>query len=227
TGYCGVAAIGVAQEFQRVWTAYERQTSTGTTRWWFTKDDRRVSCYYFYLWDLDFGPAFVKICTYFPYPAKIWINGHEWAKRQARHAGIGFTELSNGFAATADPPALQQICDRLGPGVINVVVQRWLALLPQPSPTPTVTPATGGRPPCGRSSSPAPSSSTHPATPAGSSKRSSPTTSTSVGPTTWRSSLTAVSAAIPQAPSAPPSTAATTAAWWSTSSTSTPASSSI
>ena len=50
TGYSGVAAIGVAQEFQRVWTAYERQTSTGTTRWWFTKDDRRVSCYYFYLW---------------------------------------------------------------------------------------------------------------------------------------------------------------------------------
>jgi hypothetical protein len=132
TGRCGVAAIGVAQEFQRVWTAYERQTSTGTPQWWFTKDDRRVSCYYFYLYDLDFGPAFVKICTYFPYPAKIWINGHEWAKRQASHAGIGFTELSNGFAATADPPALQQICDRLGPGVINVFVQRWLALLPQP-----------------------------------------------------------------------------------------------
>ena len=132
TGRCGVAAIGVAQEFQRVWTAYERQTSTGRPQWWFTKDDRRVSCYYFYLYDLDFGPAFVKICTYFPYPAKIWINGHEWAKRQASHAGIGFTELSNGFAATADPPALQQICDRLGPGVINVFVQRWLALLPQP-----------------------------------------------------------------------------------------------
>jgi hypothetical protein len=47
TGRSGVAAIGVAQEFQRVWTAYERQTSTGTPQWWFTKDDRRVSCYYF------------------------------------------------------------------------------------------------------------------------------------------------------------------------------------
>jgi hypothetical protein len=132
TGHSGVAAIGMAQEFQRVWTAYQRQSSTGTTWWWFTKDDRRVCCYYFYLYDLDFGPAFVKICTYFPYPAKIWINGHEWAKRQATHAGIGFTELSNGFAATAEPAALQQICDRLGPGAINVFVQRWLAALPQP-----------------------------------------------------------------------------------------------
>ena len=64
--------------------------------------------------------------------SQIWINGHEWAKRHARHAGIGFTELSNGFAASAAPPALQQICDRLGPGVVNVFVQRWLALLPQP-----------------------------------------------------------------------------------------------
>lgn len=132
TGHSGVAGIGVAQEFQRVWTAYERRTSTGAPQWWFTKDDRRVSCYYFYLWDVDFGPAFIKICTYFPYPAKIWLNGHEWAKRQAVQAGIGFTELSNGFATTDDPAVLQAICDRLGPGTINVFVQRWLSVLPQP-----------------------------------------------------------------------------------------------
>jgi hypothetical protein len=112
----GVAAIGVAQEFQRVWTAYERQTSTGAVQWWFTKADRRVTCYYFYLWDADFGPAFIKVCSYFPDPAKVWINGHEWAKRQAIQAGIGFTELSNGFATCEDPVALQEICDRLGPG---------------------------------------------------------------------------------------------------------------
>jgi hypothetical protein len=34
---------------------------------------------------------------------KIWVNGHEWAKQQATKAGIGFTELSNGFAAFEDP----------------------------------------------------------------------------------------------------------------------------
>jgi hypothetical protein len=132
TGRSGVAAIGVAQEFQRVWTAYERQTSTGSPQWCFTKADRRVSVYYFYLWDSDFGPAFIKVCTYFPYPAKIWLNGHEWAKRQAIKAGIGFTALSNGFAATDDPTGLQDICDRLGPGTITVFVERWLARLPLP-----------------------------------------------------------------------------------------------
>ena len=52
---------------------------------WFSfhKADRRVTCFYFYLWDADFGPAFIKVCAYFPYPIKVWLNGHEWAKRQA------------------------------------------------------------------------------------------------------------------------------------------------
>ena len=53
----------------------------------FTKENRRVTVYYFYLWDEDFGPAFIKICAYFPYPVKVWVNGHEWAKRQAARAG--------------------------------------------------------------------------------------------------------------------------------------------
>jgi hypothetical protein len=132
TGRPGVAAIGVAQEFQRVWTAYEGKTSTGTPRWSFVKSDRRVTCYYFYLWDEGFGPAFIKVCAWFPYPAKIWVNGHEWVKRQAARAGIAVTALSNGFAACDDPVALQQICDRLQPGTIEVFAQRWLHRLPLP-----------------------------------------------------------------------------------------------
>jgi hypothetical protein len=53
-------------------------------------------------------------------------------KRQATHAGIGFTELSNGFAATDDPVGLQAICDRLGPEEITVFAERWLTVLPLP-----------------------------------------------------------------------------------------------
>jgi hypothetical protein len=91
TGRSGVAAIGVAQEFQRVWTAYEGTTFTGTPRWSFVKSDRRVTCYYFYCGMRGFGPAFIKVCAYFPYPAKIWLNGHEWVKRQAARAGIALS----------------------------------------------------------------------------------------------------------------------------------------
>jgi hypothetical protein len=91
-----------------------------------------VTSYYFYLWDDEFGPAFIKVCAYFPYPAKIWVNGHEWAKRQASREGIGYRELSDGFAATDDPAGLQRICDRLGPATIEAFAQRWFALLPLP-----------------------------------------------------------------------------------------------
>src|SRR3954465_5838219 len=41
--------------------------------------------------DADFGPLFLKFCSYFPYTARLCLNGHEWAKRQAAQAGIGFT----------------------------------------------------------------------------------------------------------------------------------------
>lgn len=132
TGRSGVAAIGVAQEFQRVWTACQRETRTAAPQYTFAKADRRVTCYYFYLWDQGFGPAFIKVCAYFPYPAKIWVNGHEWAKRQCLKAGIGYRELSNGFASCDDPAALQDICDRLGPAVIEAFAQRWLHRLPLP-----------------------------------------------------------------------------------------------
>jgi hypothetical protein len=137
TGRSGVAAIGVAQEFARVFTA-----TTGTVRaeggaphFAWAKADRRVTAYYFYLWDTDFGPAFIKIVAYFPYPVKIWLNGHHWAQRQATKAGIEFTTLapgSNSFASTDDPAGLQEICDRLGPGTIAVFTERWWARLPLP-----------------------------------------------------------------------------------------------
>ena len=55
-GRSQVAAIGVAQEFQRVWAAYQRDTKTAAPQYTFAKADRRVTCYYFYLWDEDFGP---------------------------------------------------------------------------------------------------------------------------------------------------------------------------
>jgi len=132
-GRSQVAAIGVAQEPQIVWTARQRDTDPGKPpQFSFTKENRRVTVYYFYLWDEGFGPAFIKICAYFPYPVKVWVNGHEWAKRQAIREGIAFTELSNGFASCDDPAALQAICDRLQPGTISVFFARWMARLPVP-----------------------------------------------------------------------------------------------
>ena len=132
-GRSQVVAVGCAQEFQLVWTARKRDTDpAGCPQFSFTKEQRRVSVFYIYIFDERMGPGFIKICTYFPYPVKAWVNGHEWAKRQALAAGIGFTALSNGFASCDDPAALQAICDRFGPGTVQVWFERWMARIPLP-----------------------------------------------------------------------------------------------
>ena len=132
-GRSQVVAVGCAQEFQLVWTARKRDTGPGgCPQFSFTKEQRRVSVFYIYIFDERMGPGFIKICTYFPYPVKAWVNGHEWAKRQALAAGIGFTALSNGFASCDDPAALQAICDRFGPGTVQVWFERWMARIPLP-----------------------------------------------------------------------------------------------
>src|ERR1700750_2930217 len=116
TGRSQVAAVGCAQEFQLVWTARKRDTDPGGgPQFSFTKEQPRGGGFFVYISDERMGPGFIKICTYFPYPVKAWVNGHEWAKRQAAAAGIGFTALSNGFASAHDPAARQGICEPVGP----------------------------------------------------------------------------------------------------------------
>ncbi len=134
----GVVAIGVAQEFQSVLVAYDRAAKEagprrpGAPHDAFVKEDRRVTAYDFYVADPDFGLGFVKLCASFPYPGKVWVNGHEWVKRQAAAEGLACTELANGFASCADPARLQAICDRLGPTQVQAFFDRWMARIPTP-----------------------------------------------------------------------------------------------
>ena len=72
--------------------------------------------------DRDFGPFFLKFCSYFPYNAKLCWNGHEYAKCQLRQEGIDYKALDNGFVSCADLGRLQTICDQLGP----LPIDGWL-----------------------------------------------------------------------------------------------------
>src|SRR5260370_26128635 len=56
TGRSQVVAIGVAQEYQRVFTGVKDKTATGAVWFSYNRAERRVTCYYFYLWDAGFGP---------------------------------------------------------------------------------------------------------------------------------------------------------------------------
>src|SRR5437773_7421086 len=70
-GRFGVVAIVAGQEFQWVFSARNRAKQPGKYNYEFFREERRVGVYYFYVLDADFGPGFIKICTYFPYPAKV------------------------------------------------------------------------------------------------------------------------------------------------------------
>ena len=133
SGRAQVVAVGWAQEFQHVWEARKRDTDPARPpQFSYAMAERRVTCYYFYIWDERRGPGFIKVCAYFRYPVKVWLNGHEHSKRAAARAGIGFTELSNGFARCDDPDGLRLICDRLGPRDIQAFFDRWMSRLPLP-----------------------------------------------------------------------------------------------
>jgi hypothetical protein len=129
----GVLFVGRAQEKTAVFRTEKRHNPvTGATYPWLVRRTAIVNHFYVYAVDADFGPFFIKFCTYFPYTAKVCLNGNEWAKRQAAKAGIAFEPLDNGFAACAEPHKLQRICDRLDATKIDRLVRKWLARLPHP-----------------------------------------------------------------------------------------------
>jgi hypothetical protein len=129
----GVLFVGRAQEKTAVFrTERRRNPITGAPYPWIVRSTGVVNHLYVYCVDDDFGPFFIKFCTYFPYTAKLCINGHEWAKRQATKAGIGFTALDNGFAAVDDIAAVQSICEQLSAEHIDALLRKWLAILPHP-----------------------------------------------------------------------------------------------
>ena len=128
----GVLFIGRAQEKVPLFRTRKRRRADGSSYPWIAAETGVVNQYYCYCVDEDFGPFFLKFCSYFPFNAKLCVNGNEWAKRQAARAGIGFESLDNGFAAVDDVPALQAICHALGPAQIDALLRKWLAILPHP-----------------------------------------------------------------------------------------------
>ena len=129
----GVLFIGKAQEKTPVFrTEKRRNPETGHSYPWIVRSTAMVNHFYCYCVDQDFGPFFLKFCSYFPYTAKLCLNGHEYAKCQLRKEGIGFKALDNGFVSCQDRDRLQTICDQLGPEQIDALLRRWLARLPHP-----------------------------------------------------------------------------------------------
>src|SRR6516165_130449 len=129
----GVVFVGKAQEKAPVFrTERRRSPTTGQPYPWIVRRSAMVNNYYVYAVDRDFGPFFLKVCSYFPFNAKLCLNGHEYAKRQLAREGIAFEALDNGILSCANPKRLQKICEGLSAAKIDALLRKWLRLLPHP-----------------------------------------------------------------------------------------------
>ena len=128
----GVLYIGKAQEKARVVRTERRHHPELGPYPWLVSSTAMVNHYYFYVVDEDFGPLFIKFCSYFPYNAKLCINGHEYLKRQLARRGVAFEALDNGILSCADPALMQRLADGLTAGKINGLPRKWLGRLPHP-----------------------------------------------------------------------------------------------
>ena len=84
--------------------------------------------------DEDYGAFFIKFCSYFPYPGKLCINGHEYLKGQLARRGIEFEALDNGLLRCGDPAAAQRIAEAFDEKKIERFFRKWLSVLPHPYP---------------------------------------------------------------------------------------------
>jgi hypothetical protein len=128
----GVLFVGKAQEKASVFRTEKRRDAAGKTYPWIIRSTAMVNHYYVYLVDKDFGPLFIKFCSYFPYAAKLCLNGHEWLKRQLTQRAIPFEPLDNGIRSSDAPARVQRIADSLDATKIDAVFRKWLRRVPHP-----------------------------------------------------------------------------------------------
>ena len=127
----GVLFVGKAQEKANVFRTEKRRDARGVYPW-IIRSTAMVNHYYVYILDRDFGPLFIKFCSYFPYPAKLCLNGHEWLKRQLTHRGIAFEPLDNGIRSSDEASRVQRIADTLDAAKIDALFRKWLRRVPHP-----------------------------------------------------------------------------------------------
>ena len=102
TGRSQVAAIGCAQEFQLVWTARKRDTDPGgCPQFSFTKEQRRVSVFYVYIWDEHDGRRVHQDLHLLPLSGQ----GVGQRARVGQAAGAGRRDRRSPSCPTVSPPA--------------------------------------------------------------------------------------------------------------------------
>jgi len=97
---------------------------------------RWVVQYNFYLNARELGPLFIRMCLYFPFPARVCLNQHHWIAGQLKRLGIPFQKSDNAFSRCADPEMLQHIADSFLAGHLRARAGvRWNGSVSRPCST--------------------------------------------------------------------------------------------
>jgi len=131
-GSFGVVMVGIAQERTSAWRGWRDGGPDGHPHFEYRRQSIFPNNYYWYIRDPDWGPGFLKTTAYAPFSVWLYLNGNEWAKRQAEQREIAFKPLDNGFAACEHPAALAEICASLSAADVQAFFDRWQAALPWP-----------------------------------------------------------------------------------------------
>ena len=115
-GRTGVAVILRAREPERIAVCYPGRGNA------IELQSRYIDLYYFYLQHPQAGRMWLRVCPYFPFNIRFWMNGHDWLALRLRDEGIAFSKCDNSFTACGDPERLQELADAFGPADLEQIV---------------------------------------------------------------------------------------------------------
>lgn len=124
---------GIVCGFSRLETCctYRLQYAAGRPQ--LKKDYRRCTVVYVFVLHAVLGLIHVKLETWLPLTMQVYVNGHEFLKRQLEAAKIGCEQVDNAFVRIGDFAAAQKLADRFckqnWPRLLGKLAQQFNPLL--------------------------------------------------------------------------------------------------
>jgi hypothetical protein len=119
-----IVAILKAREPARILLAIGNKRED---RWHLQFAQRWVVQYTFYVNDRQWGRMFVRLCPYFPFSARVYLNQHHWLANRLRAEGVDFQQRANAIPKCRAPERLQALADSLTARDLTSCGEKWLA----------------------------------------------------------------------------------------------------
>jgi hypothetical protein len=112
--------------------SYEARFDKKTGRTSLRPDRAKCTHYYFYFIDEQLGLCFMRISTWCPFPAQVYVNGHNLLAAKLRTAGIGYRMLDNAFLHIDDWEAAQKLADESDSRLLHEKLDHYARLFCPP-----------------------------------------------------------------------------------------------